>query len=72
MGKDVIEYLTNDSAINSIQRNGNDYLNINGCRIPIICLTHPSNANNACKSNPRYRFYETIQLMHQNINKYYS
>jgi uracil-DNA glycosylase len=72
MGKDVIEYLTNDSAINSIQRNGNDYLNINGRRIPIICLTHPSNSNNGCKNDPRYRFYETIQFIHQNINEYYS
>lgn len=67
MGKDVIEYLTNDSALNSIQRNGKNDLKINEFRVPVICLTHPSNANNKCKNNPQYRFNETIKLIHETM-----
>nr|WAI02821.1 MAG: uracil-DNA glycosylase family protein [Candidatus Methanoperedens sp.] len=70
MGKDVIEFLTKDSVINSISKNENNFLKINNINIPVICLTHPSNANNGCKSNPKYRFKETIEQIHANIEKY--
>jgi len=70
MGKDVIEFLMKDSVINSISRNRNNFLKINNINIPVICLTHPSNANNGCKNDPKYRFKETVEQIHVTIDKY--
>ena len=70
MGKDVIELLTGDSAINSISKNGSNFLRIKNLSIPVICLTHPSNSNNKCKKDPKYRFKETIEQIQVTMEDY--
>lgn len=70
MGKDIIEFLTKDSIINSISKNGNNSLKINNINIPAICLTHPSNANNGYKDDSKYRFKEIVEQIHMTMEKY--
>lgn len=70
MGKDVIEFIMKDSALNSIKNNEKNYLEMKEGKIPVICLTHPSNANNKCKNDPKYRFSEMIQSIHELIAGY--
>ena len=70
MGKDVIELLTKDSAINSISKNGSNFLRIKNINIPVICLTHPSNSNNRCKKDPKYRFKETVEQIQITMEDY--
>ena len=71
MGKDAIEFITKDSLINSISKNGNNFLNINNINIPFICLTNPGNSNNGHKKDPRYRFKETVEQIQITMEDYF-
>jgi uracil-DNA glycosylase family 4 len=67
MGKHIIELLTKENNLIAIKKNDiNAYIN-KGKSIRLICLTHPSNANNKCKRNPEYRYFETVKII-QNIS----
>ncbi len=63
IGKHIIELLTNEKNIKAIERNGNNYYDNKKIKIPLICLTHPSNANNKCKNNPKYKYKDTVNLI---------
>ena len=70
MGNDAIKFITKDSLINSISKNGNNSYNINNIDIPYICLTNPANSNNGCKKDPRYRFKETVEQIQITMDDY--
>ena len=70
MGSKAIKFVTGKSLLDSILQNENNSVLLAGRMIPVISITHPSNAN-ASKSNPAYKYEESIGLI-QNIVKQYS
>lgn len=70
MGSKAIKFVTGKSLLDSILQNENNSVLLAGRMVPVISITHPSNAN-ASKSNPAYKYEETIGLI-QNIVKQYS
>ena len=69
MGKHSIEYLTEINMIDAISNNGNNTISINNNIYQLICLTHPGNANNKCKNDPRYKYKETIKMIQKSIER---
>jgi len=69
MGSHAIEFVTEKKLLDSIKMNGNLFFFHAGRNIPVISITHPSNANGS-KSNPSYKFEETIRLIQDIVKKY--
>jgi len=70
MGSNAIKFISKDSLINSISKNGNNSYKVNNIDIPYICLTNPTNSNNGCKKDPRYRFKETVEQIQITMDDY--
>ncbi len=70
MGSNAIKFISKDSLINSISKNGNNSYKVNNIDIPYICLTNPANSNNGCKKDPRYRFKETVEQIQITMDDY--
>lgn len=70
MGSNAIKFISKDSLINSISKNGNNSYKVNNIDIPYICLTNPTNSNNGCKKDPRYRFKETLEQIQITMDDY--
>jgi hypothetical protein len=64
-GKDAHEFIMKTPTLEAINLNGTNYLNICNGPVPVICLTHPSNANNKCKNNPVYKFKDTVGMIQE-------
>lgn len=70
MGNHAIKYITGEKKLlNSISNNGKIGIMISGKKVPVISITHPSDANGA-KHNPSYKYKETIELIHDNLSSY--
>ncbi len=69
MGSHAIGFVTGKKLLDSIKMNGNLSILHAGRIIPVISITHPSNANGS-KSNPAYKFEETIRLIQDIVKKY--
>jgi len=68
VGSHAIKYVTGEKKLlDAIQKNGKNTVNVAGKQIPVICLTHPSNANMKSKSDPSYKYEETVKLIHEVI-----
>jgi len=72
MGKHSIELITECNNVESINKNGNNFLYNQGKKIPLLCLTHPSNSNNKCKNNPLYKYSETVEMIRDLMEKIYA
>ena len=70
VGKHSIKFITDLDLIKAIPLNGNNFIQKNKKKIEIISIIHPSNANNACKNDKKYKYFETIKYI-QNIIKQY-
>ena len=57
VGEHSIEFVMKTKLVEAIHNNGYNYKN----NIPVICLTHPSNANNKHKKDPRYRLKKLLK-----------
>ena len=69
MGSKAIKFVTGKSLLDSILQNENHSVLLEDRMVPVISITHPSNAN-ASKSNPAYKFEETIGLIHKIVKQY--
>ncbi|HII00485.1 TPA: hypothetical protein HA351_02125 [Methanosarcinaceae archaeon] len=78
MGGKAVGYVTSKAAgyVNgeklprTISKNGNNHVTYSGKKIPLIALTHPSDANNGAKNNPSYRYEETIKLIQEEVGSF--
>ncbi len=64
---EAVGYVKNEKLPNTISKNGNNHVIYSGKKIPLIALTHPSDANNGSKNNPLYRYEETIRLIQERV-----
>jgi hypothetical protein len=70
MGIHAIRYVTGEKELlDAISKNGEKSFMISGKEIPVISITHPSNANGH-KRKPQYKYAETIKLIHDVISGY--
>ncbi|HZY24262.1 MAG TPA: GNAT family N-acetyltransferase, partial [Bacteroidales bacterium] len=70
MGNHAIKYITGEkNLLDAISNNGKISVMVSGKKIPVISITHPSDANGA-KHNPSYKYEETIKLIHDTLSDY--
>lgn len=70
VGKDSIKFITDLDLLKAISINGNNFILQDNKKIEIISIIHPSNANNACKSDKKYKYIETIEYIQKIISQY--
>ncbi len=71
MGSPAIKFITGEKKLlDAISKNGKNATIVAEKMVPVISLTHPSNANNKAKNNPLYKYEETKKLIHENIESY--
>ncbi|MDP8267225.1 MAG: uracil-DNA glycosylase family protein [Candidatus Tenebribacter davisii] len=63
VGADSIKFITKSNLIDAIKKNRDNFIRKNNKKVEIISITHPSNANNACKNNEKYMYLETIKYI---------
>ena len=67
MGGKAVEYVTGEKLLHAISKNGNNQVIYSGKTVPLIALTHPSDANNGSKNNPAYRYKETVGVIQEAV-----
>jgi hypothetical protein len=70
MGGKAVEYVTGEKLLHAISKNGENYVIYSRRKIPLIALTHPSDANNGAKNSPVYMYEETIKLIHEKVSSF--
>lgn len=68
IGANAIEFITGEKSKDAILKNRSNLIQIAGLKCRVICLIHPSNANNKCKNDPNYGFFESIKIIQQLTN----
>lgn len=63
VGANSVKFVMKTKLLDAIHNNENNYKN----NIPVICLTHPSGANNGHKKDSRYRYEETVEIIRKLI-----
>lgn len=63
VGANSVKFVMKTNLLDAIHNNENNYKN----NKPVICLTHPSCANNGHKKDSRYRYEETVERIRELI-----